>query len=401
MLLRRDAVAYILGMGATGLGVIRSLGRVAIPIVGVDFNAHAPGLRSKYCKPLISPDPTNEPEKTLKTLMTEAASHSEKGVLFPTADEFVLFVSRFRHELAEAFQYAAPAPEVLESIIDKGRQYKLARENNILCPRTFYPRSIRDIHEIKDVVEYPALIKPYYSHLWQEKSQLKGIRVNTPRQLVASFRDVSDPKFRAMVQSIVPGPYQNIIEVCAYLSSKREGEILALFVDRKIRQHPIDFGVGTCMDSVHDSEAVKIGLTLLSRINYRGVAAIEFKIDARNGSYKLLDLNARLWLQNILATQAGVNFPLVQYLDLTDQQVESQRDYKDGVLWLDAIQDFRAFRKLTGSTPRSLLNWLRLIRKADCHAYFAKDDVWPFLRQYTNVLTKLPRYGLRKRAPEL
>jgi len=241
------------------------------------------------------------------------------------------------------------------------------------------------------------MIKPYYSHFWVKKFRIKGIMVNTPDELVFNFRSVSDPNSRAMVQSIVPGPPENIIEVCAYMSPKRDGDVLALFVDRKIRQYPIDFGVGTCMDSVHDEEAVELGLTLLRGIQYVGIAAVEFKKDTRDGTYKLLDLNARLWLQNLLATQAGINFPLVQYLDLTDQLVEFQEKYLDGVLWLDAVQDFRAFLDSSQSVPRSLINLLRLIVKTDCHAYFAPDDVRPFLKQYANLLAKLPRYKLEQK----
>jgi len=392
----KDAVAYVLGTGANGLGVIRSLGRLGVPIVGVDFSADAPGLRSKYCEPLVTADPTRQPQRVLEALVREGKNHSTKGILFPTSDDFVLFVSRFRHQLAESFQFAIPASEVLESIINKGKQYELAEENGVLCPRTYYPRSMRDILDIKDRVEYPALIKPYYSHLWQTEFKLKGIRVNTPRELVASFKEVSDPSFQAMVQSFVPGPHENIIEVCIYLSPKHGGKLLALFVDRKIRQYPVDFGVGTCMDSVHDDQALKIGLTLLRRLSYRGVAAVEFKKDARDGTYKLLDLNARLWLQNLLATQAGVNFSLVQYLDLTDQSVELQKDYADGVVWLDATQDFRAYRDLSGSIPLSVLNWLRSIRRVDCHAYYARDDVRPLLKQYLNILTRLARYKMKE-----
>jgi predicted ATP-grasp superfamily ATP-dependent carboligase len=384
----KDALAYVLGSSPTALGAIRSLGRLGIPVVGADFTAYGSALSSKYCRRLLTEEPAKHPQEVLETLIREQKQHSTKGVLFPASDDFVLFVSRFRDQLADFFRFALPTADILERIINKAQQYKLAEEMGIPYPSTYYPQSISDILHIKDQLEYPALIKPYYSYQWQAKLGLKGIMVKGPDELVSHFKESPDTDLQTMVQSIVPGPYENIIEVCAYMSPKRGGTALALFVDRKIRQYPLDFGVGTYMDSVHDDQALEIGLLLLRRLNYRGAAAVEFKKDARNGTYKLLDLNARLWQQNSLATQAGVNFSLVQYLDLTDQAVELHKDYPDGVTWLDAIMDFTAYRELGESTPQSILSELRLIRRANCHAYFARDDLKPLIRQYLNHLVR-------------
>jgi len=390
--LRKRAVAFVLNMGANGIGVVRSLGRLRIPVVGVDSTRDAPGLRSRYCKPIVAPDPTKHPEQVLQLLLREGKRGSAKGILYPTSDDFVLFVSRFRKELASNFEYAVSSPTTVERIVNKQEQYELAEQNGIICPRTYYPNSLQDLQKIKDQVEYPAMIKPHYSHLWQERFRLKGIKVSTPDELLRSYTQMSDPSLRAMIQSIVPGSVENIIEVCSYLSPKKGGKILAMFVDRKIRQYPTDFGVGTYMDSVHDAQAVSLCLKLLKRIRYRGVAAVEFKKDPRDGVYKLLDLNARLWLQNMLATQAGINFPLIQYLDLTDQPVELMQDYDDKVEWLDTIQDLRALLRLDGVTRFPISEWLKSIRRVDCHAYFAKDDLRPFLSRYVNLVAELPRY---------
>ncbi|HOL07828.1 MAG TPA: hypothetical protein PKX44_06090, partial [Methanomassiliicoccaceae archaeon] len=96
--MRREARAYILGVSTpNGLGAIRSLGREGVEVVAVDHQPDAAGLRSRYARPLIVPDPVARPEDALHALMSRRSGR-EKDVLFPTSDAFVLFLSRFREQ---------------------------------------------------------------------------------------------------------------------------------------------------------------------------------------------------------------------------------------------------------------------------------------------------------------
>ena len=82
-----------------------------------------------------------------------------------------------------------------------------------------------------------------------------------------------------------------------------------LYLTRKIRQFPVEFGIGTTMESFHDPLVKRIGLDFMENIGYRGIGSIELKLDDRTGKYMMIELNPRLWAQNIQATCAGVNFP--------------------------------------------------------------------------------------------
>ena len=166
---------------------------------------------------------------------------------------------------------------------------------------------------------------------------------------------------------------------------------------RKIRQYPTDFGVGTLMESVTNDEVRELGLRFFRGVNYRGVGSIEFKKDDRDGQYKMIELNARLWQQNVQATYAGINFPLVQYLDLTGQPVEPTTRYKLGVRWFDAIQDFQAYNSLRRNGSLSTIEWVRSWLGSDCYAYFAWDDLKPgwVNSRYGLKYLKLPLLVLR------
>src|SRR5437899_12754183 len=95
--------AYVLGMFATGLAAVRSLGREGIFVKGFDTNPKLPGFRSRYCKAEVCPDPFHQPDDLVSFLNYQAREDSQKVVLFPTSDAFFLFVSRYRDSLAARF----------------------------------------------------------------------------------------------------------------------------------------------------------------------------------------------------------------------------------------------------------------------------------------------------------
>jgi predicted ATP-grasp superfamily ATP-dependent carboligase len=325
--------------------------------------------------------------RVLDEISRQGRQLGEKGVLFPATDAYVLFVSRFRDELSDHFVFALPPRETVESLLDKRRQYKLAERTGMPIPRTYYPRSSDDVQRMKHKIEYPVFIKPCYSHIYYEKFRNKGMEVDTPAELPGRYERVMEANAGAVVQSVVRGPDSNVFELYVYFS--REGRAIATFVTRKLRQYPNNFGIGTCLVSVHHSEMRALGLEFLRAIGYRGLVSIEFKIDSWDGKCRFLELNARLPSHNQQAAAAGINFPLIQYLDLTSGLADNVTNYKDGVVWWDPSTDFLAFREHNQKGELSTADWVRSILKTDCQAFLSADDPAPFAQEIVNDLRRL------------
>ena len=286
-------------------------------------------------------------------------------------------MSRHREQLACWFDFALPEPDVVEAVVDKHLQYQLADEVGMPHAATRYPEDLREVERIKDLVEYPAILKPYYAHLWHQRRETKGVKVSGPEELVQAYRESTRDGLKTMVQSFIPGPNTNHFKVSACIG--RDGEPLAVFTLHKIRQWPVDLGVGSMVESVHDPELTGLGLRFFRDIGYRGIGSIEFKRDSRDGVLKMIELNPRLWLQHGLAMSCGVDFPLIQYRDLTGQTPRPVTAYRDGVFWIDTVNDFRAFWSLSGHDAASMRAWLRSAAGAKVHTTFALDDLGPFL----------------------
>jgi len=391
---------FVLNMDANGLGVTRSLGWKGIKVVGVDYRKGIPGLRSRLARPLLTPDPVKEPEATVDLLMQEGANLSEKGVVMACSDAFVLLLSRYRRRLSEHFDFLVPPEDVVECVIDKRRQYALAERVGVPIPFTVFPRDLSELEASKDMLRYPSLIKPFQSHLWNRRFGNKGFIVKDFQDLEYRYSKVLESGLEAMVQCIVGTPGDDLFQVSAYLGKKDYTS--PSFVWYKARQAPPSFGIASLGVSTHNREVEDLGLRFLRSIGYKGIGSVEFKFDPEDKIYRLIELNNRTWMQNVMCTVAGLNLPLIQYMDLTDQDCPLRGDYADGVRWWDAIADIDSFIRLMRRGELSLGDWIRSWLGSDCYAYFSLDDPMPAMvrARYGINVAKALVYALRRAADE-
>jgi predicted ATP-grasp superfamily ATP-dependent carboligase len=96
---------------------------------------------------------------------------------------------------------------------------------------------------------------------------------------------------------------------------------------------PPDFGNSSAMVSLPLAEArpaIDSLARLLEHLAYRGVFSAEFKWDARDNRFKLLEVNPRAWWYVEYAAWCGVNVVRLAWLDALDQPVPDVTSYRVG-----------------------------------------------------------------------
>src|SRR5260370_2076373 len=87
----------------------------------------------------------------------------------------------------------------------------------------------------------------------------------------------------------------------------------------RLRQLPPDFGrASTYVETTDVPLLESLSHRLLRAVDYYGLAELEYKLDPRDGQYKLLDFNARTWGYHSLGGRAGVDFPYLLFADQID-----------------------------------------------------------------------------------
>jgi predicted ATP-grasp superfamily ATP-dependent carboligase len=367
-------IAIVLHMGQNGLGITRSLGRKGIEVYGIDHEKDATGFSSRYCKQgFIFPNPLLYPQECLNKFIELGNNLADKAVLLPASDYYVDFISEFEADLSPYFLFNIPDSSILENIVDKSKQYKLAEQLGIPVPKTLSPQHIDDLKE--GLLSYPVLIKGVSSHRWHPEFHNKGFIAHSFDDLGKYFELASHKNLQVIIQEMVIGPNKNHFKVCAYYSKERK--LLAVFSTQKTRQFPVDLGIGSYMTSGNYPELIALGRKFFEGAGYTGMGSIEFKKDDRDGEFKLLELNPRFWQQNIQAACAGVNFPYINYLDCIGEKVDPSFSFKENIRWLDAVADLQSFVINRKRGDISFLEWVKSILRADCFAYFSGDDLKP------------------------
>jgi D-aspartate ligase len=330
--------AVVVDVGwVNGLAAVRSLGRLGVPVLALDHRRSAIGLLSRYCRPLVCPDPGPDEGGFVCTLAELGAALDRPAPIFPTHDEALNAIARNADALDGAFLYPFPRWEVLEQLQSKRFQLERAEAAGVPVPRTVYPRSAGEALSAARALGYPLLVKPSEPAGFRRRFRTQAFRCEADAALERAYAD-AEPH-RPMVQELVPGGDDALYTLGSYVA--RDGDVLGLFCGRKLRQTPPV--VGTCRvgEAVWVDEVVELGLATLRAIGFHGVSQVEFKHDPRDGRFKLMEVNPRLWQWHGLAAACGVDLPRIAYWDLLGARSPAARMRRDGLRWATTLMKSR------------------------------------------------------------
>lgn len=378
-------LAIVMGGSVNGLSFVRSLGRRGIPTLLLD-SERLIGTYSRYGTTVLLPQPGKSPDEWVGLLEFLGSRLNVQGVIFSTSDAHGVFVSQHARRLERYFKFLVPSAEATAQIVDKKAQYTIAKSVGIPIPQTHFPKDLDEVRRISTDLKYPCIVKPYKAHEGRGKIGNKKVVVIESRQsLVSVFESIGngDPSF--MVQEIIPGEDNALYGYLAFWDVNHHE--YAWLTKRKLRQYPPHYGDGSLQETIECQEVAQLGRKLLQAFNYQGFVGIEFKFDARDGTYRLMEINPRTVSGNQLCISAGVDFPGIgyQYLTGCDLGLHPARPFQRGVRYVNEEWDLKAYLALRKSGELTLASWLQSIRGAQAKALWASDDPMPFLATMSRV----------------
>lgn len=370
--------AVIVGGDFHGLGIIRSLGRRGIPLCVVDDECSI-GRFSKYTTFAVRAPNLRMEKKTVDFLIEMGHRMKFKGwVLFPTRDEHVAAFSRYKQALSEVFRVPTPDWEITKWAWNKWNTYCLAQKLGIPIPRTWCPRTVEDIDGID--AEFPLAVKPSVKEDFFYATKAKAWRAKNRDELKAMFRRASSHigSNEVLVQEIIPGDGSCQFSSCVFM---KNGAAIGSMEAQRWRQHPPEFGrAATFVQSIELPVVEEPTLKFLRAINYYGLAEIEYKLDSRDGKYKLLDVNARTWGFHALGSPAGVDFSYLLYVDQVGDSVERCHG-RPGVGWIRMVTDIPTSLGGICAGRLDLKVYLRSLKDFGIESVFSSRDILPSLAE--------------------
>lgn len=373
----------------TGLAVARSLGKKGIPIISLDRDGRAYGLSSKYVKiAAFCPNPITNEREFVDLLIEIGKRLPQKGVLFPSNDEWVFAVSRHRQELEQYYDFPFSYLDVIDQILNKKLLYKKAEELNIPIPKTWYPDEWATVEELAEHIPYPCIVKPVEQRSFYDAFEVKVYAIKNKQELHDIFDTIKGHE--VVVQEIIGEKLSDFYSLCSYVS--KDGDMKGTFIGKKLEQYPASFGTGCLVYSEYIESIASNGANILKSLGYYGISETEFIFDERDQTYKLLDLNTRTWKWIGLPIHAGVDLPYMAYQEAIGNQVEKAEQQRDGIKWVYSKDYFKLKKEHGGVSPSYHLKDNELLSVISGHlptenlidAVLDKDDPKPSVQLLKN-----------------
>ena len=370
------AGALIMGADYRGLGVVRSLGRRGIPVWVIKQGGHLVATTSRYVGRNV-PWPRKDETRQIDFLINLAAKHNLQGwALIPTDDYAVTLVSRNYEALASHYRLTVPPWEELRWACDKRLLHRLAHDLGVHQPWSASPDTREELAAVNH--PFPLILKPALRLGPSSLAVPKAWRADDRASLLARYDEACAliaPE-NLIVQEVVPGGGESQF---SYAALCKDGLPLASIVARRTRQYPMDFGqFSTYVETVDEPQVIEPSVRLLKALRFTGLVEVEFKKDPRDGQYKVIDINPRVWGWHTLSRRCGVDFPHLLWLLLRGESFRA-RHGRAGQRWMHMSSDMSvAFREILRGRL-SLRDYWRSLRGPLESAIFAWDDPLPGL----------------------
>jgi len=387
--LEKPIGAVVVGGDYQGLGIVRSLGRRQVPTCIID-DERSIARFSRYATHSVAVASLRDERQTIDTMLEIGHRLNLRDwVLYPTRDETVAAFARYKPMLTEWFNVPTGDWNTIQWVWDKRNTYRLAKELGIPTPQTWYPRDLDELEQIQ--TDFPLALKPAIKEHFIYATKAKGWRANNRAELRELFQRAAAQvgPGEVMIQDLIPGDGRHQFAYCAFF---KEGSAVGSMVVRRNRQHPPEFGrASTFVETIELPLLEQLSERFLRAINYYGLVELEYKLDPRDGQYKLLDVNGRTWGYHTLGPGAGVDFPYMLFADQVGEHVEPCRA-RAGVTWIRLVTDLPTsiLQILNGQ-----LNWqayLESLRNFQVEAVFSRADPLPGFAE----LALLPYLSLKR-----
>lgn len=353
----------------SSLVAARSLGRQGIDVIGCSYKKDSAGFFSKYCsKKYIYNSPLLDVKKYVNDIK-EIIDKEKPDLFLPINEETLLPLLSEREFFESKIKLPLPEKEILEKTFDKTESLELVKKLNIPAPKLI-DANFQDIN-------FPVIARPKYSReIRDNKIVSQKLSYIFSLNELLSFQS-SDFFF----QEYIPG------KGYGFYALFDRGEPKAYFMLKRINEVPFTGGPSSLRESVYEEDLKEYGLKILTELRWHGLAMVEFRRDLRDGQFKFIEINPRLWGSLSLAIHSGVDFPYLLSKMAQGRKIETNFDYKLGIKSRWLFGDFSylgsvLFGKSIGKRPsriKACLNFLKFFGKDLYYDYFQLADLKPAL----------------------
>ena len=140
--------------------------------------------------------------------------------------------------------------------------------------------------------------------------------MHTARELLAAAPADNGKPPGMIVQEYIPNDQAQ--DWIVHLYCDANSNCVLLFTGVKLRSWPPHNGATACAYTMANPELAQMAERFCKEIGFQGIADLDWRLDLRDGKYKLVDFNPRVGNQfRLFETEQGIDVVRALYLDLT------------------------------------------------------------------------------------
>ena len=349
--------------GDLGVAAARSLRRAGFEVHGVDGRRVPRFLAGRHLSGYasIAEDDPHAGQDALLRFIEESGA----DIFLPLCTPGAVFAVQRRRELASLCHTNTPATDAFLAAYDKRLCMEQCSALGIPCAGSLSrdeARAVLGRQEPGSVVVKPSI----------DVGAAHGVHhVRDPRRLDAALSRCEYSFGDCLIQEYIPGPAQAMHMVTLVHSGT--GRLAAAFTARKLRQWPPLGGVTACGTSTREQGLVDTVLPFFTKWRWRGPAEVELKRDARDGVFKVIEINPRFPGYLRLPSVCGVEMAVVAARSaLGDEPTRAAEllAYGDGVTYIAPTVFLRSVAKQADEH-----GWIAAIAQARTEA----AGSWPIM----------------------
>lgn len=253
-----------------------------------------------------------EDDVFVSTLMEFAKNYpGQRLLLVPCGDNYIKMLVRNQEKLRGTYEFECISEELLMRLSIKESFYEVCTEHGFAFPKTT-TCSYENYKDTELPFDFPVIIKPsnsvaYWNCHFPHKKKVFVAENKEEYDAILEAIYTSSYKDHLILQEYIPGDDSNMRVMNCYCGKDKKVKLIALG-NAVLEEHsPEGIGSYAAIINGYDEELNKTMINFLEGIGYVGFANFDMKYDARDGKYKLFEMNLRQGRSSYFVTAAGYN----------------------------------------------------------------------------------------------
>ncbi|CQR52680.1 MULTISPECIES: carboxylate--amine ligase [Haloferax] len=371
---------------------LRSLSPEGVHTVVVSEDETVPAFASKYADETVVVPSPHEDVIAYKDALVSLSMRPDVEAILPIREEDAYVLSRYVEDFKPHVEIGWPSFDAVRVAQDGYRLATVAEDIGLRVPKTELLTDVTDWdRELIVKPRYGILTHDYVDHL--EATECEG------RQRPEYIPRGVSPDVDRLIEDMLG--HVPVVQEChwgeeySFRALYDHGEPVKTSLRRQLRGKTYAGGMSVFREMTHDPAVEELAESLLTHLEWNGLASVQFIKERETGEFYLLEINPRVWASVNLDIRAGATYPYDYWLTNQGRKDEIRPGYEEGVATHLLVGELQYLRSVLvddfpnvdkPSMREAFVDVASSVYQHPHFDYISFDDPKPFARGVLNTL---------------